>query len=78
VRTLVLRIRVKALTKIKNHIYFVTVTLKLDTSSQSNFDGTVQINNIGVDPNSGLVELPENIIDPSQQIASGSSANQGS
>jgi large exoprotein involved in heme utilization and adhesion len=38
----------------------------------------VDINNFGVDPNSGLVELPENVTDPSQKIASGCSANQGS
>ncbi|MGM3307457.1 two-partner secretion domain-containing protein [Anabaena sp. WFMT] len=42
-------------------------------SSQFNVSGTVQINNIGVDPNSGLVELPENVTDSSQQIATGCS-----
>ncbi|AFZ55786.1 S-layer family protein [Anabaena cylindrica FACHB-243] len=40
-------------------------------SSQFNVSGTVQINNIGVDPNSGLVELPGNVTDSSQQIATG-------
>jgi filamentous hemagglutinin family protein len=50
----------------------------ITASSQFGVSGTVQVNNIGVDPNSGLVELPENITDPSQQIASGCSANQGS
>ncbi len=53
-------------------------TNDITASSQFNVSGTVQINNIGVDPNSGLVELPENVTDPSQQIASGCSANQGS
>jgi large exoprotein involved in heme utilization and adhesion len=38
----------------------------------------VQINNIGIDPNSGLIELPANVTDSSQQIASGCSANQSS
>ncbi len=53
-------------------------TNDITASSQFNVNGTVQINNIGVDPNSGLVELPENVTDHSQQIASGCSANQGS
>jgi filamentous hemagglutinin family protein len=50
----------------------------ITASSQFGVNGTVQINNIGVDPNSGLIELPENVTDQSQQIASGCSANQGS
>ncbi|QLE44565.1 S-layer family protein [Nostoc sp. C052] len=53
-------------------------TNDITASSEFNINGTVQINNVGVDPNSGLVELPENPTDPSQQIASGCSANQGS
>ncbi len=54
------------------------LTNDITASSQFNVNGTVQINNIGVDPNSGLIELPANVTDPSQQIASGCSANQGS
>jgi large exoprotein involved in heme utilization and adhesion len=54
------------------------LTNDITASSQFNVNGTVQINNIGVDPNSGLVKLPTNVTDPSQQIASGCSANQGS
>jgi large exoprotein involved in heme utilization and adhesion len=50
----------------------------ITASSQFGVNGTVQVNNVGVDPNSGLVELPENITDQSQQIATGCSANQGS
>jgi large exoprotein involved in heme utilization and adhesion len=38
----------------------------------------VQINNIGVDPSSGLVELPVEFTDPSQQIATGCADTQGS
>ncbi|PAX45953.1 filamentous hemagglutinin, partial [Brunnivagina elsteri CCALA 953] len=53
-------------------------TNDITASSEFNINGTVQINNIGIDPNSGLIELPENVTDPSQQIASGCSANQGS
>ncbi|QHG19802.1 filamentous hemagglutinin N-terminal domain-containing protein [Nostoc sp. ATCC 53789] len=50
----------------------------ITASSQFGVNGTVQVNNIGVDPNSGLVELPANVTDSSQQIASGCSLNQGS
>jgi filamentous hemagglutinin family protein len=50
----------------------------ITASSQFGVNGTVDINNFGTDPSSGLVELPENVTDPSQQIASGCSANQGS
>jgi filamentous hemagglutinin family protein len=60
--------------------YRPQLTLENDITASSQFgvSGTVDINNFGVDPNSGLVELPENVTDPSQQIASGCSANQGS
>ncbi|MBC1221411.1 S-layer family protein [Nostoc sp. UCD121] len=50
----------------------------ITASSQFGVSGTVQVNTIGVDPNSGLVELPANVTDSSQQIASGCSASQGS
>jgi large exoprotein involved in heme utilization and adhesion len=45
-------------------------TNDITASSQFNINGTVQINNIGVDPNSGLVQLPTNVIDSSGQITS--------
>ncbi|MEH2057450.1 MAG: S-layer family protein [Nostoc sp.] len=50
----------------------------ITASSQFGINGTVDINNIGIDPNSGLVELPENVTDPSQKIATGCASNQGS
>ncbi|BAY99577.1 filamentous hemagglutinin family outer membrane protein [Tolypothrix tenuis PCC 7101] len=50
----------------------------ITASSQFGVNGTVEINNVGVDPNSGLIELPANITDSSQQIASGCNANTGS
>jgi filamentous hemagglutinin family protein len=50
----------------------------ITASSQLGVNGNVQINTIGVDPNSGLVGLPVNLIDPSQQIATGCADNQGS
>ncbi len=43
----------------------------ITASSQFGVSGTVNINNFGVDPDSGLIKLPENITDPSQQIATG-------
>ncbi|MEH2289734.1 S-layer family protein [Nostoc sp.] len=50
----------------------------ITASSQFGVSGTVQVNTIGVDPNSGLVELPANVIDPSQQIATGCSGSERS
>ncbi|MEA5572716.1 S-layer family protein [Calothrix sp. UHCC 0171] len=54
------------------------LTNDITASSQSNLNGNVEINNVGVDPNSGLVELPATVNDPSQQIATGCTDNQGS
>ncbi|BAY26771.1 filamentous hemagglutinin family outer membrane protein [Calothrix sp. NIES-2100] len=56
----------------------ITPESDITASSQFGINGTVNINNFGVDPNSGLVELPANVTDPSQQIASDCSANTGS
>ncbi|MBD2202492.1 S-layer family protein [Calothrix sp. FACHB-1219] len=50
----------------------------ITASSQFGVNGTVDINNFGVDPNSGLVQLPVNITDSSQQIATGCSEMSGS
>ncbi|MEH1935824.1 MAG: S-layer family protein [Nostoc sp.] len=50
----------------------------ITASSQFGLSGTVQVNTIGVDPNSGLVQLPANVTDPSQQIATGCSNTNGS
>ncbi|MBD2593096.1 S-layer family protein [Nostoc spongiaeforme FACHB-130] len=50
----------------------------ITASSQFGVNGTVEVNNVGVDPNSGLVELPANVTDQSQQIASGCSNTNGS
>jgi filamentous hemagglutinin family protein len=47
----------------------------ITASSQFGVNGTVNINNFGVDPSSGLVELPVNLVDSSQQIATGCSNN---
>ncbi|MEH1873639.1 S-layer family protein [Nostoc sp.] len=50
----------------------------ITASSQFGVNGTVDIKNFGVDPNSGLVELPANVTDPSKLIATGCSNNTGS
>ncbi|MBE9209619.1 S-layer family protein [Nostoc sp. LEGE 06077] len=50
-------------------------TNDITASSQFNVNGTVEIHNVGVDPNSGLVTLPANFTDSSQKIASGCSNN---
>ncbi|BAY99576.1 filamentous hemagglutinin family outer membrane protein [Tolypothrix tenuis PCC 7101] len=50
----------------------------ITASSEFGVNGIVQVNTVGVDPNSGLVELPVNFTDSSQQIASGCNANAGS
>ncbi|UKP00476.1 two-partner secretion domain-containing protein [Nostoc sp. UHCC 0870] len=54
------------------------LTNDITASSQFSVNGTVQINNIGVDPNSGLIELPANVTDQSQQIAAGCADTSGS
>ncbi|MBD2202489.1 S-layer family protein [Calothrix sp. FACHB-1219] len=50
----------------------------ITASSQFGVNGTVDIQNFGVDPNSGLIELPLNIADSSQQIATGCTGNSAS
>jgi large exoprotein involved in heme utilization and adhesion len=50
----------------------------ITASSEFGVNGTVQVNTIGVNPSSGLVELPVDIIDPSQKIATGCAAQNDS
>ena len=47
----------------------------ITASSQFGINGTVAINNISIDPSSGLTELPVELKDPSQQISTGCSTN---
>ncbi|WGV25573.1 S-layer family protein [Halotia branconii] len=56
----------------------ITLENDITASSQFGISGTVQVNNIGVDPNSGLVELPANLADPSQKVAAGCADTSGS
>jgi large exoprotein involved in heme utilization and adhesion len=49
----------------------LTESSDITASSEFGVNGTVAINNISIDPSSGLVELPVDLADGSQQIASG-------
>ncbi|MEM8505469.1 MAG: filamentous hemagglutinin N-terminal domain-containing protein [Cyanobacteria bacterium P01_D01_bin.1] len=46
----------------------------ISARSESSTDGQVNLNNLFVDPTQGLTELPEDLSDPSDQIARGCSA----
>jgi filamentous hemagglutinin family protein len=48
----------------------------ITASSEFGVNGTVQVNTIGVDPDSGLTVLPVDTIDPNQQIATGCTTQQ--
>ncbi|MDY6897044.1 MAG: S-layer family protein, partial [Cyanobacteriota bacterium] len=50
----------------------------ITASSEFGVNGTVEINNVGIDPSSGLVELDVELSDESQKIASGCSSNASS
>ncbi|HEY9615963.1 MAG TPA: S-layer family protein, partial [Microcoleaceae cyanobacterium] len=50
----------------------------ITASSQFGVNGTVQVNTIDIDPSFGLVQLPGNLADPSQEIATGCSNGQSS
>ncbi|MGI0493636.1 filamentous hemagglutinin N-terminal domain-containing protein [Alkalinema pantanalense CENA528] len=50
----------------------------ITASSEFGVSGNVQVNTIGTDLNAGLTELPANISDPSQKIATGCATTQGS
>ncbi len=50
----------------------------ITASSGIGVNGNVEVNNVGVDPNSGLVQLSTTLIDSNQQVAAGCSSAQGS
>ncbi|MEM1391828.1 MAG: filamentous hemagglutinin N-terminal domain-containing protein [Cyanobacteria bacterium P01_H01_bin.150] len=50
----------------------------ITASSQFGVNGNVEINNLDLDPSSGLVELPVALADSSQQISSGCASQTGS
>ncbi|MEM7715659.1 MAG: filamentous hemagglutinin N-terminal domain-containing protein [Cyanobacteria bacterium P01_A01_bin.68] len=49
----------------------------ITASSQFGVSGTVDINNPAIDPSSSLTQLPTDVVDSSQEVASGCSVNQG-
>jgi len=49
----------------------ITATSQLGAS----FTGTVELNTPGIDPSKGVNQLPVNVVDPTNQIASGCNAN---
>ncbi|WNZ45315.1 S-layer family protein [Leptolyngbya boryana CZ1] len=50
----------------------------ITASSEFGVNGTVEVNNVGVDPNSGLVQLSTTLIDSDQKVAAACSGTQGS
>lgn len=54
------------------------LTNDITASSGISANGTVEITTPGVDPNSGLVELAEDLVDSGQQVAQGCASTQGS
>jgi filamentous hemagglutinin family protein len=50
----------------------------ITASSQFGVNGSVQIQVLSIDPSNGLTELPVDLTDPSQQIATGCAADDGS
>jgi filamentous hemagglutinin family protein len=56
----------------------LTADSDITASSEFGVNGTVQVNTIGVNPSSGLVELPVDTIDPSQKIATSCAAQNDS
>jgi filamentous hemagglutinin family protein len=51
--------------------YRLTPVNDITASSEFGVNGTVQVDSIGVDPNLGLMILPTDIVDPSQEIVTG-------
>jgi filamentous hemagglutinin family protein len=41
----------------------------INASSRLGFNGNINIENPNINPNAGLIELPEDVVDPSQQIS---------
>jgi filamentous hemagglutinin family protein len=56
----------------------LTADNDITASSQFGINGTVQVNTIGVDPSAGLVALPVDLADSTQQISTGCSSTQDS
>ncbi len=52
-----------------------TPSSDITASSQFGINGTVTINSLNIDPNQGLINLPTNLVDPSNQIAQSCNPN---
>ena len=50
----------------------------INASSQLGLNGSITISNLNIKPDSGLAELPENVVDASQQVAATCAATQAS
>ncbi|MEO1428759.1 MAG: S-layer family protein [Cyanobacteria bacterium J06633_8] len=59
---------------------FLTSESDITATSElgAEFNGVVEVNTIGTNPNSGLIQLPNQLVDASQKIASGCSQNKTS
>lgn len=55
-----------------------TLENDITASSQLGVSGTIEIKNVGIDPNSGLIQLPKELVDADQQVAAGCSTARGS
>ena len=55
----------------------LTTDSDITASSQFGVNGTVEINNPAIDPNSSLTDLPTKVVDSTQLMKSGCSANRG-
>ncbi|HLO52358.1 MAG TPA: filamentous hemagglutinin N-terminal domain-containing protein [Kamptonema sp.] len=56
---------------------FTSPDSRITASSSFGVSGSISINNPNLEPSSGLVQLPENVVDPSTQIAQGCTADGG-
>ncbi|AFY58099.1 hypothetical protein Riv7116_5733 [Rivularia sp. PCC 7116] len=54
----------------------LTIQSDITASSEFGVNGTVEINNPAIDPSSSLTQLPSDVVDSSQKVASGCSVNQ--
>lgn len=56
---------------------FVSPNSNISASSEFGISGTITINNPTVDPSSGLIDLSENLSDPTEKIGTSCAADQG-
>ena len=54
---------------------FLSADSQINATSEFGIDGLIQIDTLAVDPNSGLIKLPTELIDPSLYLSQGCSGN---